>query len=70
MCAGPCMSLLQSMPEAYSLVAYSAFCLAFVMSVSCTYCYCYCYWYMVQDLPEHPIGSQRGSWGTSVIIRI
>jgi hypothetical protein len=34
------------------------------------YCYCYCYCYMVQDLPEHPVGSQRGSWGTSVIVRI
>jgi hypothetical protein len=33
-------------------------------------CYCYCYCYMVQDLPEHPVGSQRGSWGTSVIVRI
>jgi hypothetical protein len=32
--------------------------------------YCYCYYYMVQDLPEHPVGSQRGSWGTSVIVRI
>jgi hypothetical protein len=31
--------------------------------------YCYCYCYMVQDLPEHPVGSQRGSWGISVIIR-
>jgi hypothetical protein len=30
----------------------------------------YCYCYMVQDLPEHPVGSQRGSWGTSVIARI
>jgi hypothetical protein len=30
--------------------------------------YCYCYCYMVQDLPEHPVGSQRGSWGTSVIV--
>ena len=28
----------------------------------------YCYCYMVQDLPEHPVGSQRGSWGTSVIV--
>jgi hypothetical protein len=28
------------------------------------YCYCYCYCYMVQELPEHPVGSQRGSWGT------
>jgi hypothetical protein len=36
----------------------------------CIYCYCYCYCYMVQDLPEHPVGSQRGSWGTSVIVRI
>ena len=26
--------------------------------------YCYCYCYMVQDLPEHPVGIQRGSWGT------
>jgi hypothetical protein len=34
------------------------------------YCYCYCYCYMVQDLPEHPVGSQRGSWGTRVIVRI
>jgi hypothetical protein len=25
---------------------------------------------MVQELPEHPVGSQRGSWGTSVIVRI
>lgn len=25
---------------------------------------------MVQDLPEYPIGSQRGSWGITVIIRI
>jgi hypothetical protein len=27
-------------------------------------CYCYCYCYMVQDIPEHPFGSQCGSWGT------
>jgi hypothetical protein len=27
--------------------------------------YCYCYCYMVQDLPEHPVGSQRGSWSIS-----
>ena len=32
--------------------------------------YCYCYCYMVQDLREHSVGSQRGSWGTSVIVRI
>jgi hypothetical protein len=25
-----------------------------------------CYCYMVQGLPEHPVGSQRGSWGTFV----
>jgi hypothetical protein len=34
--------------------------------ISALYCYCY----MVQALPEHPVGSQRGSWGTSVIVRI
>ena len=39
-----------------------------VVEVQAHYCYCYCH--MVQDLPEHPVGSQRGSWGTSVIIRI
>jgi hypothetical protein len=27
------------------------------------------YCYMVHDLPEHPVGSQRGSRGTSVIVR-
>ena len=31
------------------------------------YCYCYCYCYMVPDFPEHPVGSQRGSWGIRVI---
>jgi hypothetical protein len=25
---------------------------------------------MVQDIPEHPVGSQHGSWGTRVIQRI
>jgi hypothetical protein len=37
--------------------------------VAC-YSYCWCCYYMVQDLPEHPAGSQRGSWSVSVIIRI
>jgi hypothetical protein len=32
--------------------------------------YCSSYCYMVQELPEHPVGSQRGSWGTSVIVCI
>jgi hypothetical protein len=39
-------------------------------SSSCSASTAYCYCYMVQDLPEHPVGSQRGSWGTSVIIWI
>jgi hypothetical protein len=30
----------------------------------------YCYCYMVQDLLEHPVGSQRGSRGTSGIVRV
>jgi hypothetical protein len=25
---------------------------------------------MVQDLPEHPVGSQRGSWGTIILLSI
>jgi hypothetical protein len=29
------------------------------VSLHCCYCY-YCY--MVQDSPEHPVGSQQGSW--------
>jgi hypothetical protein len=31
---------------------------------------CYFYCYMVQDLPEYRVGSQQGSWGISVIVRI
>jgi hypothetical protein len=32
------------------------------------HCHCYCYCHMVQGIPEHPFGSQYGSWGTWAII--
>jgi hypothetical protein len=34
---------------------------------SSTPSYGYCYCCMVQNIPEHPNGSQHGSWGTRVI---
>jgi hypothetical protein len=40
------------------------------MTATLALLYCYCYCYMVQDIPEHPVGSQHGSWGTWIIIRI
>ena len=30
----------------------------------------YCYSYMVQALPEHPVGNQQGSWAINFLIRM